>query len=153
MNFRNARYIFIPNTVKITNNGVNFARNLLEVDKYYNYNTHQITLPNSVTNLSNCFAGLNRLNDTANYIVFTEDWNIPGLDRTMPGCATEFSNVTDMSYAYAGARLSENELKYGENVQNISHIYEYAYNRSGGQIILPQCGNNVVDMSYAYRNC
>ena len=35
MNFRNARYIFIPNSVKIKNNGVNFAQQLLEYNKFY----------------------------------------------------------------------------------------------------------------------
>jgi hypothetical protein len=64
MNFRNARFIFIPNSVKIQNNGVNFARNLLEIEEKGPYvATHQITLPNTVTNLSGCFAGIGTLNN------------------------------------------------------------------------------------------
>ena len=150
MNFRNARYIFIPNSVKIKNNGANFAYQLLEINKYPYPKTHQITMPASATNLSHCFSGVPSLNSDS-WIVYQEDGISTVMNRPVPGCTSNFANAIDMSSAFAGIKM-RGTLKYGENTTNISHMCEYTTNGRYA-FFITYCGNNVIDISYAFRNC
>ena len=56
------------------------------MDKYYYPKTHQISMPASATNLSNCFAGIPTLN-SRNWTVFQEDCISTVMNRPIPGCA------------------------------------------------------------------